>query len=129
MTKDNGLVQVSSGYSVDETLGWLEAAFADKGLEVFAVIDHSGEARKLGLKMPQTKVLIFGNPKAGTPLMQAEPHSAIDLPLKILIWEDGNGQVWVSYNSPAYLQERYGLSAELIKNVAVIETLASQTAQ
>jgi uncharacterized protein (DUF302 family) len=92
---------------------------------VFALIDHSGEAEKVGLKMRPTKLLIFGNPKAGTPLMLASPSSALDLPLKILIWEDGEGKVWLSYNSPEYLKERHGLPQELMQNVAIIETLAT----
>jgi uncharacterized protein (DUF302 family) len=118
MTKDNGLVQVTSGYSVDETLQRLEAAFAEKSLELFAVIDHSGEAGKLGLKMPQTKVLIFGSPKAGTPLMLAAPSLAIDLPLKALVAEDAEGKVSVTYNDPEYLRARHGFPAELTKNLA-----------
>jgi uncharacterized protein (DUF302 family) len=96
---------------------------------LFALIDHSGEAEKAGMKMPPTKLVIFGNPKAGTPLMLAAPSSAIDLPLKILVREDGQGKVWVSYNSPAYLQERHNLPQELLQNIAVVETLAAKAAQ
>lgn len=118
MTKDNGLVEVASRYSVNETLERLEAAFVEKGLEVFVVIDHSGEAQKLGLKMPQTKVLIFGSPKAGTPLMLAAPSLAIDLPLKALVAEDVEGRVLVTYNDPEYLRARHGFPAELTKNLA-----------
>jgi len=114
----NGLVQVASHYSVDETVQRLESIFGQKGLEVFAVIDHSGEAAKVGLKMPPTKVVIFGSPKGGTPLMVAAPTLAIDLPLKALIAEDGGGKVWVSYNSPEYLQQRHGVPGDLIKNIA-----------
>ena len=114
----NGLVQVASHYSVDETVQRLESIFGQKGLEVFAVIDHSGEAAKVGLKMPPTKVVIFGSPKGGTPLMVAAPTLAIDLPLKALIAEDGGGKVWVSYNSPEYLQQRHGVPEDLIKNIA-----------
>jgi uncharacterized protein (DUF302 family) len=90
------------------------------------VIDHSGEAEKVGLKMPPTKLLIFGNPKSGTPLMLAAPSSAIDLPLKILVSEDATGKVQISYNSPAYLENRHGLPPELIPNIAIIEGLAAQ---
>jgi uncharacterized protein (DUF302 family) len=96
---------------------------------VFALIDHSGEAERVGLKMRPTKLLIFGNPKAGTPLMLASPSSAIDLPLKILIWEDNQGKVWLSYNSPEYLKERHGLPQELMQNIAIVETLATKAGE
>ncbi len=118
MTKENGLIQVASRYSVDETLGKLKAAFTEKGMQIFAVIDHSGEAAKVGLKMQPTKVLIFGSPKGGTPLMVAAPSLAIDLPLKALVAEDAEGKVSVTYNDPGYLRERHGVPAELIKNLA-----------
>ena len=118
MTKDNGLVQVSSRYSVEETLERLEAAFADKALQVFAVIDHSGEAQKVGMQMRPTKVLIFGSPKAGTPLMIAAPSIAIDLPLKALVAEDAQGKTTVTYNDPEYLRARHGFPAELTGNLA-----------
>ncbi len=118
MTRENGLVQVASQYSVEETLRRLQESFAGKGLKVFAVVDHSGEAEKTGLKMNPTKVLIFGSPKAGTPLMLAAPSLAIDLPLKALVAEDAAGKVWVTYNSPDYLQERHGVPEDLIKNLA-----------
>lgn len=116
--KENGLVQVGSRYSVEETLARLQAAFKEKGMQVFAVVDHSGEAEKVGLKMRSTKVVIFGSPKGGTPLMVATPSLAIDLPLKALVAEGADGKVSVSYNSPEYLQERHGVPAELIKNLA-----------
>jgi uncharacterized protein (DUF302 family) len=116
--KDNGLVLVRSPHTVDETVGRLEAAFAEKGLHVFAVIDHSGEAEKVGLKMRPTKVVIFGSPKGGTPLMVAAPSLAIDLPLKALVAEDAEGKVSVTYNSPEYLCDRHGVPEELIKNLA-----------
>jgi uncharacterized protein (DUF302 family) len=118
MANENGLVQVASHYSFDETIQRLQAAFAEKGLQVFAVIDHSGEAAKVGLTMPPTKVMIFGSPKAGTPLMVAAPSLAIDLPLKALVSEDAAGKVSVTYNDPAYLKERHGVPEELIKNLA-----------
>lgn len=118
MTKENGLIQVASRYSVDETMGKLKAAFTGKGMQIFAVIDHSGEAAKVGLKMQPTKVLIFGSPKGGTPLMVAAPSLAIDLPLKALVAEDAEGEVSVTYNDPEYLRERHGVPAELIKNLA-----------
>src|SRR5579864_9123029 len=118
MTKQNGLLQVASRYSVEETVQKLQAAFVGKGMKIFAVIDHSGEAEKVGLKMRPTKVLIFGSPKGGTPLMVTAPSLAIDLPLKALVAEDANGKVSVTYNDPEYLRERHGVPAELIKNLA-----------
>lgn len=118
MTKDESLVLVRSRYSFDETVRRLQATFTEKGMQIFAVIDHSGEAEKVGLKMRPTKVVIFGSPKGGTPLMVAAPSLAIDLPLKALVAEDGGGKVSVSYNSPEYLQQRHGVPAELIKNLA-----------
>ena len=116
--KDNGLVRIPSRYSVEETLQRLESALAVRGLQVFARVDHSGEAEKVGLKMPATKLLIFGSPKAGTPLMLAAPTLAIDLPLKVLVAEDDQGKVWLTYNSPEFLKERHGVSDDLIKNLA-----------
>lgn len=118
MPSANGLVQVPSRYSVDETMKRLQATFEAKGLQVFAVVDHSGEAEKVGLKMRPTKVLIFGSPKAGTPLMVAAPSLAIDLPLKALVAENAAGKVSVTYNDPEYLKERHGVPDELIKNLA-----------
>jgi uncharacterized protein (DUF302 family) len=118
MPRENGLVQVASSYSVEETVRRLQAALAAKGLQVFAVVDHSGEAEKAGLTMRPTKVVIFGSPKAGTPLMVAAPSLAIDLPLKALVTEDADGKVSVIYNSPEYLQERHHVPAQLIKNLA-----------
>jgi uncharacterized protein (DUF302 family) len=118
MAQGNGLVQVACRYSVEETVQRLQAAFAERGLQVFALIDHSGEAEKVGLKMRPTKVLIFGSPKGGTPLMVAAPSLAIDLPLKALVAEDAAGRVSVTYNDPAYLKERHGVPEELIKNLA-----------
>jgi uncharacterized protein (DUF302 family) len=118
MAKDNGLIRVASRYSIEETVRRLQAAFAEKGLQVFAVIDHSGEAEKIGLKMPPTRVLIFGSPKAGTPLMLAAPSLAIDLPLKALVAQDAENKVTVTYNDPEYLRERHGFPAELRKNLA-----------
>jgi len=114
----DGLVAVPSTFSMDETLDRLKAAFAEKGMQTFAVIDHSGEADKVGLKMRPTKVIIFGNPKGGTPLMVAAPSLAIDLPLKALVAADADGKISVTYNDPEYLQKRHGVPAELIKNLA-----------
>lgn len=117
MAENNGLVQVASHYSVDDTVQRLQSAFAAKGLQVFGVIDHSGEAEKIGLQMRPTKVLIFGSPKAGTPLMVAAPSLAIDLPLKALVAEDVDGRASVTYNDPEYLKERHGVPEQLIKNL------------
>ena len=125
-TLDNGIVDLASRHSVDETVERLQSILHVKGITLFAVIDHSGEAEKAGMQMPPTKLLIFGNPKSGTPLMLAAPSSAIDLPLKILVWEDAARKVWISYNSPSYLAKRHGLPPELIPNIAVIEGLAAQ---
>jgi uncharacterized protein (DUF302 family) len=127
--KKNGIVDVPSNHSVDETVERIKSILQSKGITLFALIDHSGEAAKVGMKMPPTKLLIFGSPKAGTPLMLAAPSIAIDLPLKILVWEDGEGKVWLSYNSPEYLQERHGLPEDLVKNIAVVGTLAAKAAE
>ena len=118
MNQGEGIISKPSKYSVSETLHRLETILTAKSIKVFAVIDHSGEAEKAGLKMPPTQLLIFGNPKGGTPVMLAAPTSAIDLPLKALAWQDANGQVWLSYDDPAYIQRRYGLSADDIKPIA-----------
>ena len=129
MATNNGIVSKKSNHSVDETLEKLKSMLLAKGVAIFAIIDHSGEAEKVGLKMPPTKLIIFGSPKAGTPLMLAAPSVAIDLPLKILISEDAEGNTWVSYNSPAYLQQRHGLPQELLQNIAVVETLAAKAGE
>lgn len=121
---NKGITGKPSNHSVDQTVEKLKNILQSKGVTLFALVDHSGEAEKVGMKMRPTKLLIFGNPQVGTPLMLAAPSSAIDLPLKILIWEDDQGKVWVSYNSPEYLLERHGLPADLLPNIAVVETLA-----
>jgi uncharacterized protein (DUF302 family) len=126
---NNGIVSKSSKHSVDDTLAKLQAILKAKEVAVFALIDHSGEAKKVGMEMHPTKLLIFGNPKGGTPLMLAAPTIAIDLPLKILIWEDDLGKVWVSYNSPEYLAQRHGLPQNLAQNIAFVETLAANVAE
>ena len=125
MQKEEGIVKIASHHSVDETVNKLKTILQSKGVTLFALVDHSGEAEKVGLKMPSTKLLIFGNPKGGTPLMLAAPSAAIDLPLKILVTEDSRGQVWISYNSPEYLKERHGLPQDLLQNIAVVRTLAA----
>ena len=125
-TPGNGLAHLASPYSVPETLERLKAVLAAKGVMVFARVDHSGEAEKAGMKMNPTQLLIFGNPKAGTPLMVAAPTLAIDLPLKALAWQDGNGKVWLSYNTPEYLKQRHDIPEHLVKNIAVIRALLEE---
>jgi uncharacterized protein (DUF302 family) len=125
----SGIVSKPSNHSVDQTVGNVRSLLLGRGVTLFAVIDHSGEAAKVGMKMRPTKLLILGNPKAGTPLMLAAPTSAIDLPLKILVWEDGEGKVWVTYNSAKYLQERHGLPEELLQGIAVVEALATKAGE
>ena len=117
-TADNGIVQRPSNHSVDETVKKLKGILQAKGLTLFALVDHSGEAEKVGMKMLPTKLLIFGSPKGGTPVMMAAPSIAIDLPLKVLISEDSQGRVWVSYNSPEYLAKRHAVPDDLVKNIA-----------
>jgi uncharacterized protein (DUF302 family) len=110
---------------VDKITKMLEA----KGVTLFALVDHSGEAAKVGLTMPNTKLLIFGSPAAGTPLMLAAPSIAIDLPLKLLVREDGAGNVSISYNSADYLGERHDVPDDLMKNIAVVAALAGKAAE
>jgi uncharacterized protein (DUF302 family) len=123
-----GINDKPSKHSVDVTLERLRSALQAKGITIFALVDHSGEAEKAGLRMRPTKLIFFGSPKAGTPLMLAAPSIAIDLPLKLLVWEDSEGKVWVSYNTPAYLQKRHGLPQELLQNIAAVEALAAAAA-
>jgi uncharacterized protein (DUF302 family) len=124
-----GIIDTPSNHSVGQTVEKLEAILQAKGVALFALVDHSGEAAKVGMQMRPTKLLIFGSPKAGTPLMLAAPSIAIDLPLKILVWEDAQGKVWVSYNSPEYLRQRHGLPPELLQNIAVVGALAEKSAE
>ena len=126
---NNGIIRQASNHSVDETVERLKKILQAKGVALFALVDHSGEAEKVGMRMPATKLLIFGSPKAGTPLMLTAPSVAIDLPLKILVAEDEKGKVWISYNSSAYLQERHKLPPELLQNIAVVQNLAEKAAE
>jgi uncharacterized protein (DUF302 family) len=126
MNSGEGIITKPSKYAVPETLHRLETVLTAKGIKIFALIDHSGEAEKAGLKMPPTQLLVFGNPKGGTPVMLAAPTAAIDLPLKALAWQDANGQVWLSYNDPAYIQRRFGLSAEIMKPLAGVGGVIEQ---
>jgi uncharacterized protein (DUF302 family) len=125
----NGIVSIPSNHSVDQTVEKLRQILQAKGVKLFALVDHSGEAEKAGMQMRPTKLLIFGNPKAGTPLMIASPSIAIDLPLKILVWEDANSKRWISYNSLAYLEARHNVPQELVPNIAVVEALAAKAAE
>lgn len=125
----NGIVSQRSQHSVDETVARLEKILESKGVKVFALVDHSGEAKKAGMEMRPTKLLIFGNPAAGTPVMQAAPSIAIDLPLKILIWEESDGAAWLSWNSPEYLQQRHGVPQDLLKNIGVAAALAAKAGE
>jgi uncharacterized protein (DUF302 family) len=129
LAMENGIVTKASKHSVDETVARLEEMLRTKGIKLFALVDHSGEAKQAGLSMPPTKLLIFGNPKAGTPLMLAAPSIAIDLPLKILVWQDADGKVWLSYNSPGYLAERHRLPANLTGPIAAVDGLVTAAAE
>ncbi len=126
MKTGEGIISKASKYSVPETLDRVEAVLREKGIRVFARVDHSGEAEKVGLKMRPTQVLIFGNPKGGTPVMLAAPTAAIDLPLKALAWQDDDGKVWLSYNDPEYLKKRFGLTDEQIKTLSGIGSVIEQ---
>jgi uncharacterized protein (DUF302 family) len=126
---DSGILAITSNHSVDQTVERLKTLLQSRSVKLFALVDHSGEAHSAGIAMRPTKLLIFGNPKGGTPLMLASPSVAIDLPLKILIAEDDKGKVWITYNSPAYIQTRHNLPLELMANIAVVESLALKAAE
>jgi uncharacterized protein (DUF302 family) len=128
MNPANGIVTKTANCTVEEAVNKIKSLLVIRGITLFAVIDHSGEAEAVGMKMPDTRLLIFGNPKGGTPLMLASPSVAIDLPLKLLVAEDASGKCSISYNSPQYLRERHKLPNELIQNIAIIEALASEAA-
>lgn len=125
----NGMVHLRSHYSVWETLQRLESVLHAHGLTIFGRVDHSGEAEKVGLRMPPTQLLIFGSPKAGTPLMVVSPTLAIDLPLKALAWEDADGTSWLSYNDPDYLKQRHNVPDDLMTNIAGAGALLHQAAE
>ena len=126
MKAGDGIISKESKYSVPETLDRVDALLRSKGIKIFVRVDHSGAAEKVGLKMPPTQLLIFGNPKGGTPVMLAAPTAAIDLPLKALAWQDGDGKVWLSYNDPEYLKRRFGLTDDQIKTIAGTGSLIEQ---
>jgi uncharacterized protein (DUF302 family) len=128
-SSQSGLIQLPSKYSVEQTMQRLEALLQERSVNIFARIDHSGEAAKVGLAMRPTKLLIFGSPKGGTPLMQASPSIAIDLPLKALFWEDAEGKVWLTYNDPAYLQQRHNVPPELLPNIAGVSALFAKAVE
>ena len=123
MNTTNGIITQLIPYSVTETIDRLAAVLEAKGITIFARIDQQAEAEKVGLSLRPTQLLLFGSPQAGTPLMVAEPTIALDLPLKVLAWAAADGKVWLSYNDPNYLQQRFSLSDELVKNIAVIAPL------
>ena len=129
LAAENGIVSTASNHSVPETLDRLESIAKAKGITIFARIDFSGDAARNGLEMRPTQLLIFGNPKAGTPLMVAAPSAALDLPLKALAWEDASGKVWISYNAPEYIGARHGLPEALLQNIAGIKTLVEMAAR
>ncbi|MFN6480163.1 DUF302 domain-containing protein [Nostoc sp. DedQUE07] len=126
MNANNGIISQLSQYSVPVTIDRLEAVLQIKGITIFARIDQQAEAEKVGLSLCPTQLLLFGNPKAGTSLMVAEPTIALDLPLKVLAWEATDGKVWLSYNDPNYLKQRFSLCDELVKNIAIIAPLIHQ---
>jgi uncharacterized protein (DUF302 family) len=124
-----GMIDISSKYSVDEIVERLKRILQLNGVTLFFVMDHSGEATKAGMEMRPTKLLIFGNPKLGTQLMLAVPSIAIDLPLKILVWKDAEGLVWLTYNSPDYLLKRHRLPPDMKKAVDVVGRFATNAAE
>ena len=124
-----GLTRIESRHPVDETVRRVQDLLTSKGVKVFAIIDHSGEAANVGLPMHPTKVVIFGSPKGGTPLMLAAPSTAIDLPLKALIAEDDQGKVTITWNDAHYLQARHGFPAELIANIEPVSGLLRKAAE
>ncbi len=129
MAAVRGMADVRSRYSVPDTLDRLEAVLRERGLKVFTRIDHAREAEAVGLTLRPTQLLVFGNPSIGTPVMVRAPRIAIELPFKALAWKDGDGQVWLSYNTPKYLQERHGLPAEMVKGLAGIEVLIGEAVE
>jgi uncharacterized protein (DUF302 family) len=125
----NGLIHLASQHSVEETMQRLEALLNQRGITIFARVDHSGEAAKVGFTMRPTRLLIFGSPKGGTPLMLAAPTLAIDLPLKALFWQDAEGKVWLTYNDPGYLQQRHNFPADLLVNLSGVSALFAKAVE
>jgi uncharacterized protein (DUF302 family) len=125
----DGLRILATQHSVPEALRRVRSMALERGLTVFAQIDFSGDAQRSGLSLRPTGLIIVGNPKGGTPLIAASPTSAIDLPLKILAWQDSEGRNWLAYNEPEYLKMRHGIPAELLKNIAGLGALAAAAAE
>jgi uncharacterized protein (DUF302 family) len=125
----NGLIHLASQHTVEETMQRLETLLNERGITIFARVDHSGEAAKAGLDMRPTKLLIFGSPKGGTPLMRAAPTLAIDLPLKALFWQDAEGKVWLTYNDPQYLQQRHNFPGGLLVNISGVSALFAKVVE
>ena len=128
-TLQSGIVVQKSNHSVDVTVQKLRDLMESRGIKLFALVDHSGEAEQVGLHMNPTKLLIFGNPKAGTPIMVATPTAAIDLPLKLLVSADNAGVVWIYYNSSEYLRRRHGFPETLVGSLAVVGKLAESAGE
>ena len=128
MSTGNGIISIPSNHTLEETVEHLKALLAAKNIRLFALIDHSGEAEQAGFEMRPCKLLIFGNPKAGTPLMLAAPSAALDLPLKILVWEKSDGTAWLSYNDAAWLQQRHNVPANLMENISSLPAFAANAA-
>lgn len=124
----SGVIDARSHHSVAETIARLESLAKANGLWVFARIDFSGDAQNAGLSMRAMQMLLFGNPKAGTPLLVASPRVGLDLPLKALAWEDEGGAVWLSFNEPEYLEKRHGLPHDLVANIAKARALIDKAA-
>jgi uncharacterized protein (DUF302 family) len=125
---ENGMIHLSSAHSVSKTMARLKTLVTARGMTILAHIDHSGDAAKVGLKMQPAELLIFGNPRAGTPLMVAAPTLALDLPLKALVWAESEGRVWLTFNSPEYLQQRHNVPENLIGNIAGARKLFEEAA-
>jgi uncharacterized protein (DUF302 family) len=126
LSAENGIVDTPSPHSFEQTVERLRNVLQARGLTLFALVDHSGEAEKVGLNMPPTRLLIFGSPKGGTPAMLAAPSIAIDLPLKALIWEDSGGKVWISYNAPEFLRRRHNLPDAFLPNISAVRPIVEE---
>jgi len=125
---EKGIKTLASGSGVDATLDRLEALAKNRGMTIFARINFSGDAAAVGLTLRPTQLLILGSPKGGTPIMADTPSAALDLPLKVLAWQDDSQQCWLSYNTPEYLQQRHGFTAAMIANIAGLAALVAAAA-
>jgi uncharacterized protein (DUF302 family) len=126
---DHGIVRIASHHTVAETMSRIESLLKQRGILVFARIDFSADAARAGLSMRPEQLLMFGNPKAGTPLMQAAPIAGLDLPLKALVWEDGDDRTWIAYNDPLYIVRRHALAPTLSANLAAVIPILESAAQ